>query len=348
MDLSTIWQDFGLDRLEAGVRQLFPDTGISTERLLGQVMEGDVLGALAGLFSGVVNDFLSQAAGLKNVFLWLLVLGIVSSLVTRFAEIFDMHQVADLSFYFMYLLFTAILLQCFSQAADTALNTLENITLFIRLLSPAYLLSVGVSGGAATAMVACQLMLLVIYGVECILAQGIIPLVYSVAMLSVVNGIWEEEKLTLLIDLLEKGIGWVLKGAVGVITGISVFQALITPVVDSVRKSTLQKLVSVIPGVGSVADGAVELVLGSALVIKNSIGVVLLILILVLCAAPLFKIGVIAGVLKCSAAFLGVIRARRLPTCANPPGASFLLFFLLPFPSLFLFLLCVAVGTVSS
>ncbi len=100
-------------------------------------------------------------------------------------------------------------------------------------------------------------MLLVIYGVECILAQGIIPLVYSVAMLSVVNGIWEEEKLTLLIDLLEKGIGWVLKGAVGVITGISVFQALITPVVDSVRKSTLQKLVSVIPGVGSVADGAV-------------------------------------------------------------------------------------------
>lgn len=79
MDLSTIWQDFGLDRLEAGVRQLFPDTGISTERLLGQVMEGDVLGALAGLFSGVVNDFLSQAAGLKNVFLWLLVLGIVSS-----------------------------------------------------------------------------------------------------------------------------------------------------------------------------------------------------------------------------------------------------------------------------
>ena len=199
MDLSTIWQDFGLDRLEAGVRQLFPDTGISTERLLGRVMEGDVLGALAGLFSGVVNDFLSQAAGLKNVFLWLLVLGIVSSLVTRFAEIFDMHQVADLSFYFMYLLFTAILLQCFSQAADTALNALENITLFIRLLSPAYLLSVGVSGGAATAMVACQLMLLVIYGVECILAQGIIPLVYSVAMLSVVNGIWEEEKLTLLI-----------------------------------------------------------------------------------------------------------------------------------------------------
>ncbi len=325
MDLSTIWQDFGLDRLEAGVRQLFPDTGISTERLLGQVMEGDVL-----------------------VFLWLLVLGIVSSLVTRFAEIFDMHQVADLSFYFMYLLFTAILLQCFSQAADTALNTLENITLFIRLLSPAYLLSVGVSGGAATAMVACQLMLLVIYGVECILAQGIIPLVYSVAMLSVVNGIWEEEKLTLLIDLLEKGIGWVLKGAVGVITGISVFQALITPVVDSVRKSTLQKLVSVIPGVGSVADGAVELVLGSALVIKNSIGVVLLILILVLCAAPLFKIGVIAGVLKCSAAFMGVISDRRITTCANRTGDAGLLLLRITGTAILLFLICVAVVTVSS
>lgn len=345
MDLNAIWQDYGLDRLEEGVQQLFPKSGISTEQLLGQIMSGDIFGALSGLFSDIGASFMSQLTGMKNVFIWMLVLGIVSAMVTHFVEIFDMHQVADLSFYFMYLLFTAILLKCFSQAAETAAMTLDNITVFIKLLVPAYLISVGVSGGAATAGVTCQLMLLVIYGVEYILAQGIIPLVYSFVMLSVVNGIWTEEKLTLLIDLLEKGIGWVLKGAVGIITGISIFQALITPVVDSVRTSALQKIVSAIPGVGNAADGAVELVLGSALVIKNSIGVVLLILMLVFCAAPLLKIGIIAGILKCSAAFMGVVSDKRITACANRAGDAGLLLLRTVGTALLLFLISIAVVT---
>lgn len=347
MDLGDIWQDYGLDRLSEGIRQLFPGTGISAERLLEQVMSGDILGALSSLFTGGAAGITNQLTGMKNVLIWLLVLGIVSSLISHFVEIFDMHQVADMSFYFMYLLFTAILLKCFSEAAETALQTLEDITLFIRLLVPAYLISVGVSTGAATAAVVSQLMLLVIYGVEYILAKGVIPLVYSFVMLSMINGIWVEEKLTMLIELVEKAVGWILKGAVGVITGISIFQALITPVVDAVKKSALQRIISAIPGVGNAADSAVELVLGSALVIKNSIGVVLLILILVLCAAPLLKIGLIAGMLKCAAAFMGVVSDKRITTCVNRAGDGGLLLLKTTGTAILLFLISIAVVTAS-
>lgn len=347
MDLDAIWQDYGLDRLAAGIQQLFPKTEISVKQLFEQVISGDILGALSSLLAGGAAGFTGQLSGMKNVFIWLLVLGIVSSLITHFVEIFDVHQVADMSFYFMYLLFTAILLKCFSQAANTALQTLEDITLFIRLLVPAYLISVGVSTGAVTVSVVCQLMLLVIYGVEYILSGWVVSLVYSFVMLSMVNGIWVEEKLTMLIELLEKAVGWILKGAVWVVTGISIFQALITPVVDSVKKSALQKIVSAIPGVGNVADGAVELVLGSALVIKNSIGVVLLILILVLCAAPLLKIGLIAGVLKCSAAFMGVVGDKRITTCVNRAGDGGLLLLKTTATAILLFLISIAVVTAS-
>lgn len=347
MELDAIWQDYGLDRLSEGIRQLFPGTGISAEHLLEQVMSGDILGALASLFNSGAAGIVNQLSGMKNVFIWLLVLGIVSSLITHFVEIFDVHQVADMSFYFMYLLFTAILLKCFSEAAETALQTLEDITLFIRLLVPAYLISVGVSTGAATAGVVSQLMLLVIYGVEYILSKGVISLAYSFVMLSMINGIWVEEKLTMLIDLLEKAVGWILKGAVGVVTGISIFQTLITPVVDAVKRSAFQRVVSAIPGVGNAADSAVELVLGSALVIKNSVGVVLLILLLVLCAAPLLKVGLIAGVLKCAAAFMGVVSDRRITTCVNRAGDGSLLLLKTTGTAILLFLISIAVVTAS-
>lgn len=347
MELEAIWQDYGLDKLETGIQSLFPGWSFSLEEMLGLVMRGDFLQVLSNVSGKWFQSVENQLAGMRNVFVYLLVLGIVSSLVTHFVEIFDRHQVADLSFYFMYLLFTVILFRCFTEAAQTAMTVLENITLFIRLLVPAYLISVGIAAGAATVSVSCQLMILVIYGVESILLEGVLPFVYCFMMLSVVNGIWTEEKLTLLIEFLEKGIGWILKGAVGVITGISIFQSLITPVVDSVRKSGLQKIIAAIPGVGHAAEGAVELVLGSALIIKNSVGVILLLLMLILCAAPLLKIGVIGLVLKTAAGFVSVVSDKRMVNCINRAGDGVLLVLKTSGTAMLLFLISIAVMTLT-
>lgn len=87
-------------------------------------------------------------------------------------------------------------------------------------------------------------------------------------------------------DLLEKLIGWILKASLGVVTGISLFQSLITPVVDSLKNSAVEKAVSVLPGIGNAADGVLELALGSAVVIRNSVGVLLLLLLVAGCAVP--------------------------------------------------------------
>lgn len=345
LDLDLIWQDYGLDRLEEGIEKLFPKMEVDFEALLSRVMTGDILGALGELFQGSFSGLLGQLEGMKNVFVWLLVLGIVSSLMTHFVEIFDKHQVADIGFYFMYLLFTAVLLKCFVQAADTAAQTIESIILFVKLLVPAYLISVGVSAGAVTAGASYQLMLFAVYGVETILSSWLLPLIYSYVMLAVINGIWVEEKLSLLIDLLGKVIGWVLKGALGVVTGIGVFQTLIAPVVDSARTSVLQKFVEAIPGVGGAAGGVAELVLGSAVVIRNSIGVALLLLLLLLCAAPLLKIALIAGILKCAAAFMEIVSDKRITSCADRAGDAGLLLLRTTGTAMVLFLIAIAVTT---
>ncbi len=343
LDLSLVWQEYGLDKLQDGIEALFPKSEIRLEDLFAQVVSGDIIGALRSLFQGSLDNVTAQITGMKNVFVWLLVLGIVSSLMTHFVEIFDKRQVADMGFYFMYLLFTTVLLKCFAQAADTAAGLMENCLIFVKLLVPAYLITVGISSGAVSAGASYQLMLFAVYGVEYILAAGLIPLIYSFVMLSVVNGIWIEEKLSFLIELLEKIIGWVLKGALGAVTGIGIFQALITPVVDSARNSVLRKFISAIPGVGAAAEGVTDLILGSAVVIRNGIGVVLLLLLLLLCVIPLIKIGVIAGLLKCAAAFMGIVSDKRLTACADRTGNAGLLLLRTTGTAVLLFLIAIAV-----
>lgn len=343
IELESIWQDYGLDQLEEGMASLFPEYNLSLTDLLEKVMTGDILGAVTGFFQGILSNMSDSAMSVKNIFLWLIILGVISALMTHFVEVFDKHQIADLSFYFIYLLMSAILLKCFSQALLTATESIENIVLFVKLLVPTYLLSVGVATGTTTVTAYYQLLMLLIYGVEKILVGVVLPFIYSYCLLSMVNGIWVEEKLTLFIELIEKGVGWILKASLGIVTGISVFQAVVTPTIDSVKAASLQKAISAIPGVGNVADGVVELVVGSAVVIKNSIGIVLLILLLVLCAAPLLQIFFTAALLKCAAAFVGMVSGKRITGCVNHIGDACMLLFRTAGTAMLLFLIILSV-----
>ncbi len=348
IDLETIWQEYGLDELEQGMQTLFPDYQLSLAELMEEMLEGDILGALSHFLQGILSGMSDSVMGMKNIFVWLVVLGIVSALMTHFIEVFDKHQIADLSFYFIYLLATAVLLRSFSQIMQTAQATMENIVLFVKLLVPTYLLSVGVATGTTTVSAYYQLLLLLIYGVEKILLGVVIPLGYSYCLLSMINGIWIEEKLTLFIELIEKCIGWILKASLGIVTGISIFQAVITPVIDSVKTSTLQKAISALPGVGNAADGVVELVVGSAVIIKNSIGIVLLILLLVLCAAPLLEIFLTAMLVKCAAAFMGIVSNKRITACVNRTGEACMLLFRTVGTAMLLFLITLSIVAAAS
>ena len=128
--MDAMWQEYGMEELEKGMQKLFPASRISVAELMGQLLQGDVLGAAGTLLQEVIQGMGASAAGRKYILIWLIVLGILSALLIHFVEVFDKHQIADLSFYFIYLLMGVILLQCFSGILGTARETVENIVLF--------------------------------------------------------------------------------------------------------------------------------------------------------------------------------------------------------------------------
>lgn len=348
LSIDMVWDEYGLGQLQQELSALFPESGFSLRQLLSQIMQGDVLGAIQGVLNAALGDIGGQFASVRGILLWLVMLGMISALMGHFMDIFDKHQVADISFYFMYLLLTAVLLTSFGQAAQVASSAMENILLFIRLLVPTYLMAVGVASGTTTAGASYQVVLLLIYGVEHVLIGGLLPFVYSYVLLAVVNGIWIEEKLSLLMELLEKGIKAALKAIIGIVTGISIFQSAITPVIDTAKSSVLQKLVSAIPGIGGAADSMASLVIGSAVVIKNSIGVVLLILLVAMCLSPLLQILLTACCLKLAAAVMGIISDKRITACTNKVGEGGMMLLKITGTALLLFLISISLVAVST
>lgn len=338
-----IWGDYGMDEVTLYLEQMMPEYEFDAKELLQQIIQGNLWEALKMVGTGVKDRLLAELSGVRQIFASVLILGIISALFSNFSDVFKNHQISDVSFYFLYLILMAVLMKVFVTAADIAYETIANIVLFIKMFIPAYFMAVGAATGTATAVAYYQLMLLLTYGVEKILLVVLLPLIYSYVLLTLINGIWIEERLTLILDFLKKGIVFSLKVLLGAVTGLSLFQSMITPVIDSLKTSAVKKAVSAIPGIGNLAEGVTEMVIGSAVLIKNSIGIFMLLLLLAICFVPLIKILMIACMIKGSAAMIGMVSDKRITGCTDRVGDGSLLLLRTTFTAVALFIITIAV-----
>lgn len=343
IDLSGAWEQYGMDEVEKGMDRLMPGYELDMKGVWKSIVHGRIIEAAAILWDGVKGKLVSELAGMKNIFASIVVLGIVSALFSNFSDVFQNHQIADISFYFLYLLLISVLMKAFLAASDIAGQTVENIVLFIKMFIPTYFIAVGAATGAVTGAAYYQFMFVLAYGVEKIILSFLIPLIYSYVLLALVNGIWAEDRLTLLLDFLKKGIGAVMKVAMGAITSFSLFQSMIAPVLDSLKNSAVKKAIGVIPGIGNLAEGVAEMVVGSAVLIKNSIGLLMLLFLLAICLVPLAKLVLIAGMMKGSAALVGIVSDKRVSGCTDRVGDGSFMLFKASFTAVALFMVTIAI-----
>ncbi len=332
-----------MSAVDQGMEVLFPRSEIDPWELLDLILDGRIMEAGKTLFGQIAGNLKMEFSDIRRIFLYILVLGVVSALFSGFSDLFSGQQIAQSGFYFLYLFLIVVLTKAFLAVSGTGGGAMENIVLFIKLFIPAYFTAVGTANGVATAVCYYQLMLLIAYLVENFLNSILLPLIYSYVLLAVLNGIWVEEKLSLLLDLMKKVIVAALKISMGAVTGLSLVQSVVVPAADRLKLSALRKAVASIPGIGGVAEGVTELMIGSAVLLKNSLGVLLVLLLLSSCLIPLVKILCITGAVKLGAAIAGIVSDKRIAGCADRVGEGCFLLFRCVFTAMALFVIVIAV-----
>lgn len=339
----SLWQEMDLDNAEDSFKSMFPEYHFDGQQVLSLIAQGKIIAAVSALVSGLVDTLKAQFGEIRTLFVMILILGITAALFSNFADVFQNHQVSDIAFYFIYLMLITILIKSFGSAASIVRGMLNQLITFVQLFIPAYILTIGTASGAATAAAYYQLFLMAVYIIEKIYISILVPMVYCFVLLGVINGVWMEEKLNLLLDLLHKFIGSCIKITFAIITGLSMMQSMISPIMDALETSALKKAVSAIPGIGNLTEGVFEMVVGSAVLIKNSIGIYITLVMLFTCALPIIKILMLAGVLKASSALVGIVSDKRLTNCANRVGDGSFMLLKLAMSAIALFIISIAV-----
>ena len=346
MEESTwIWDEMGMDTAAVDFRRMFPDYTFDGREIMNLILQGKLWKAVKELASGLGGVVAAQTDEIKTLFLTILILGIIAALFVNFADLFKDHQVSDIAFYFVYLMMIAVLLNAFVSAVSIVHEILESVTVFMKIYIPTYMVAVVSASGIASASAYYQILLFVVFLIEWGYLSVLLPAVYIYMLLTIINGIWMEEKLTLLLELVNKAISVSIKISLGVITGFSILQAMISPVIDSLQHTALKKAMSAIPGIGGLTEGMFDMVIGSAVLVKNSIGLYVTLVLIVLCCIPILKLVLYTAAIKTSAALIGIVSDKRMTNCANRVGDGNIMLLKMALSSIGMFIIQIAIIT---
>ena len=252
------------------------------------------LSKLPAYLSDVLFGELKQQ---KKLAVQILIIVLASAVFTNFIKVFDNSQIAEISFYVMYLLISALLLKSFMDMNQIAADTCNAMNRFMKVLLPSYLATVVLCAGSVSAIGFYQITVLGMNLLQVVILRFVFPLIHFYLILLLLNQMGKEDYFSQLAGLIETGIDWIIKTMMGVVIGLQAVQCLIAPAVDSMKNSALHRLAKTIPGVGSLLDTAVETVVGSAVIIKNAVGVAGILALAFICLVPLVKL---AGCILCS------------------------------------------------
>ena len=125
------------------------------------------------------------------------------------------------------------------------------------------------------------------------------------------------------------------------IVGINLVQGLLNPAIDTVKRSAITRGVEAIPGIGDAFGGTAEIVAGTAVLIKNGIGMAGAVICFALCIVPLVQVALIVLMYKLSAAVIQPISDKRVIGCLESVSEGSRLLLRVVFTTGLLFLLTI-------
>ena len=278
----------------------------------------------------------------------IIILGIIGAVFSNFSNVFTGSQISETGFFVTYLLLFTYLAASFFTSITIAGSVVNQILGFMKALMPAYFLAAAFAGGSVSAVASYEFTLFAITVAQTITGSVLLPMVKVYALLVMAGHIAKEDILSKLTDLLNDVITWSLKTMVGIVLGFHLIQGLVLPYVDSMKTGAVQKLIGIIPGVGQGASAVTQMVIGSGVLVKNTMGAAGVVVLVIITLIPMLKLVILMILYQCVAAVLQPVCDKRIVSCISDMARGHKILLSIAASAIVLFVVTVAVVCAST
>lgn len=339
----TLLEEFDFSGVNKVLQDIMPEKKVDFGATVMKILNGEEELSVDLLVKLLEDSFFYEFRNGREGLIHILLIAIIAAVFTNFSGVLKNGQIGAMGFYVLYMLLIAIALSSFQVVLDSAAAGIEKLIIFMRALGPVYFLSVAVAAGSSTSIVFYNLVLFLIYIVELLVLNFLIPLLHIYMVVKMLNYISTEEYLSKLTELIEFLVNWISKTLLTAVIGLNLIQGLITPAVDSLKRGALSKGVEALPAIGDAIGGVTEVLLGTAVLMKNGIGVAGAIICILICAIPALQILAMTFLYKLVAALIQPVSDKRIVGCISAVGEGSRMLLKIVFMTGVLFLLTIAI-----
>lgn len=310
-----ILPDLGV--LDELLKELLPGQNTSSMDFIADVLKGNWV-LEPGLFWTYITDMISGViGGWKRLFVSILLLFILSAVVGNLMSAFKNEGVAKAARTFLIICQLVVLIDAFHDILEIVNGAMTQMLEFLKLMIPAYMICIAAAGSGLTALIFHKLLLGFLCLIEGIVAASLTPVVEGYVMLGVVESIWGDERFKGMMELIKKVIQWSLKTMIVLMSGSSILQVIVTPAIDKANTAVINKTAGAIPGIGDIVESVSSVTLASAMAVKNSLGALILVVLVLLMAAPVLRVFMILLVIKAGGALGGICGEKQMAKCVE-------------------------------
>ncbi len=307
----------GVESLEnTDLEALVP--GFDAEEILSGLARGENILSVHGIFDRGAELLAGEIRDTLKILIFIPVIAVLTTYLTNMQESFEGKGATKAAFFVCYLIIAGLATAAFLESVQSGREVIKNISVFMRILVPVSLVTLASSGALASATTFEMVFMGVIEITQWLIDQFFIPIILMTAAISLVNNLSENLNAEKLVQFMNKTTKWGIGIVMTLFVGIMGLQGVVTGSADGLTvKVTKFAAANLIPMVGGILSESVETVMNCSVVIKNSVGVLGIVFVILIAAVPILKVTASLIVFRLCAAVVQPISDKKIVKCIS-------------------------------
>lgn len=301
----------------------FPDSRPS----LMDMIAGEGI-SFAQILSALLRFLFHEILYSGGLLVSIIILTVFSMILETMQSAFENNTVSKIAYSIAYIVLIVLAVNSFNVAIGYARDAIEDMIDFMVAMVPLLLTLLASMGNVVSVSIMHPLIVFMIHAVGTLIYTVVFPLLFFSAVLHIVSSLSDKYKVTHLANFFRNLSVALLGIFLTVFLGVISVQGATSAVTDGVTIRTAKYITgNFVPVVGRMFSDAADTVFSASLLVKNAVGIVGVIIIVLLCAFPALKILTLALIYNIAAAVMQPLGDSPIVGCLQTIGKSMIYVF---------------------